>query len=135
MNDPHVVALIYCVTHSEGASFDEAEPLEFETSIFTVRVENGNARFALKADHSNVKEARAAIEPFIHMWEMWDALNPKLSGFGLEYSTSEVVDRNPPPGNYGHMVLPGLRMSAHGVMNIGYRCGLSAGCGVTRGGA
>jgi hypothetical protein len=121
MNDPHVVALIYCVSHSEDANFDEAELLEFETSQFNVRVDNGSARFALKAHYSNVTEARAAIEPFIHMWEVWDALNPDLSGFGLEYSASEVVDRNPPPGNYGHSVLPGLRMSAHGVKNIGRR--------------
>ena len=110
MNDPCVVALIYLVTHSEEVNFDEAEPLEFETSQFSVRVENGTARFSLKKDYSDVKEARSSIEPFIHMWEMWDALNPELSGFGLEYSMSEVVDRNPPPGNYGDLVLPGIRM-------------------------
>ena len=119
MNDPYVVALIYRVTHSEGTNFDEAEPLEFETSQFSVRVENGTARFALKEDHSDVTEARSSIEPFIHMWEMWDALNPELSGFGLEYSTSEVVDRNPPPYNYGHLVLPGIRISTHVVKNSG----------------
>ncbi len=32
MNDPQVVALIHRITHSDGVSFDEAEPLEFETS-------------------------------------------------------------------------------------------------------
>ena len=119
MNDPHVVALIYRVTHSEEANFDEAEPLEFETSKFNVRVENCTARFALKEDYSDVTMARSSIEPFIHMWEMWDALNPDLSGFALEYSTPEVVDRNPPPGNYARLVLPSIQMSAHGVKNIG----------------
>ena len=28
MNDPHVVALIYGVTHSEGASFDQYNRIE-----------------------------------------------------------------------------------------------------------
>ena len=121
MNDPHVVALIYRVTHSEGVNFDEAEPLEFETSQFTVRVEKGTARFTLKVDYSDVTEACTAIEPFIRMWEMWDALNPELSGFRLVYSTSDVVDRNPPPGNYGNSVLQPIRMSAFGVQNVGRR--------------
>lgn len=122
MNDPHVVALIYRVTHYESVNFDEADPLEFETSQFIVRVEKGTARFALKADYSDVSEARTAIERFIRMWELWDALNPELSGFSLVYSKSEVVDRNPPPGNYGHLVLPAIRMSAHGVQHFARRC-------------
>ena len=121
MNDPHVVALIYRITHSDRVNFDEAEPLEFETSQFIVRVEKGTARFTLKADYSNVTEARAAIEPFVDMWEMWDALNPELSGFRLVYSTSEIIDRNRPPGNYGRLLLPAIRMSAVGVQNFGYR--------------
>lgn len=119
MNDPHVVALIYRVKHSEGTNFDEAKPLEFETSQFSVRLENGTARFALKEDYSDVTEARSSIEPSIHMWEMWDSLNPELSGFGLEYSTSEIVDRNPPLGNYGHLVLSGIRISTPVVKNSG----------------
>lgn len=121
MNDPQVVALIYRVTHWENVSFDEAEPLQFETPQFTVQIEKGTARFDFKVDYSDVKQARAEIEPFIDMWEMWDALNPELSGFKLVYSKPEVVDRDPRPGNYAHMVLPALRMSASGVQNIGRR--------------
>lgn len=75
----------------------------------------------MKADYSNVTEARAAIEPFVGMWEMWDALNPELSGFKLMYSTSEIIDRNPPPGNYGQLLLPAVRMSAFGVQNVARR--------------
>ena len=114
MNDPHVVALIYNVEHPEGINFDEAEPLEFETSQFTVRVEEGAARFDLKMHFSKAEEARATIEPFIRVWETWDALNPLLTGFKLVYATSEVIDRNPPPGNYGHQVLPSLYQSGIG---------------------
>ncbi len=121
MNDQHVVALIYDVTHSDGVNFDEAEPLEFETSQLIVRVEKETARFTLKEEYSNVTEARAAIEPFLHMWEMWDALNPELSGFRLTYSKSEIIDRNPPPGNYGQSVLPAMRMSAFGAQNVARR--------------
>jgi hypothetical protein len=56
MNEPHVVALIYRVTHSEGVNFDEAEPLEFEKSQFTVHVEKGTARFAFKVSEASAAE-------------------------------------------------------------------------------
>lgn len=56
MNDPQVVALIHRITHSDGVSFDEAEPLEFEKSQFTVRVEKRTARFALKVSEASAAE-------------------------------------------------------------------------------
>jgi hypothetical protein len=124
MNDPHVAALIYRVTHSEGFTFDAARPLEFETLQFAVRVENGTARFVLKEHYAHPKEARAAVEPFIRVWEAWEALGPVLSGFRLVYQKPEVVDRTPPEGNYADAVLPTFRASARGagygeVMSLG----------------
>lgn len=79
----------------------------------------------MKADYSNVTEARAAIEPFVGMWEMWDALNPELSGFKLMYSTSEIIDRNPPPGNYGQLLLPAVRMSGLEFRTLPVACTLN----------
>jgi len=114
MNDPHVEALVYRIEHAEGVTFDEAESEEFETSEFTGRIADGTVRFAFKGHYSNVQEARAAIEPFIRVWETWDALRPELSGFRLIYSTSEVVDRNPPPGNYANLELSPVSLSAKG---------------------
>lgn len=116
MNDPHVVALLYKVAHSEDVNFKEAEPREFETSQFIAKVEDGTARIALKLHFGSVKEARAAVEPFLHLWALWDALNPLLSGFRLEYSMADVIDRNPPPGNYINMVLQPPQMSARGAV-------------------
>jgi len=125
MNDPHVAALIYRVTHSEGFTFDAARPLEFETSQFTVRVENGTARFVLKEHYAHPKEARAAVEPFIRVWETWEALGPVLAGFRLIYRKPEIVDRNPPEGNYARAMLPTLQALARGagygeIMPLGY---------------
>jgi hypothetical protein len=114
MNDPHVEALIYHIEHAEDVTFDRAQPVELERPEFTGRIADGTARFAFKVHYSNVKEARAAIEPFIRVWETWDALRPELSGFRLIYSTSDVVDRNRPPGNYASLELGPVRISAKG---------------------
>ena len=121
MNDPHVESLIYRVSHWETVSFDDAEPLEFETSFFSVHVKDGTARFTFNEHYDNAEAARAVIEPFIEIWEMWDALNPELSGFKLEYVKPEIIDRKPPSGNSGNQILPSFTSSASGPQNNGRR--------------
>lgn len=116
MNDPHVNALIYRVIHSDGVTFEPAEPLEFETSIFSVRVEDSVARFTMKTHVSKELEARQAVEPFIGVWETWDAFYPPLTGFRLAFERSEYVDRDPPPGNHARMMLQPIQMKTSAVV-------------------
>jgi hypothetical protein len=75
----------------------------------------------LKEHYAHPKEARAAVEPFIRVWETWEPLGPVLAGFGLMYSKPEVLDRNAPAGNYARVTLQPLQLSAGGeVMPLGY---------------
>ena len=44
MNDPHVVALHYVITHGAHITYKDAPPLEHEERDFTVRIEQRRQR-------------------------------------------------------------------------------------------
>jgi hypothetical protein len=52
MNEPHVVALIYRVGHSDEVDYKDAAPLEFETDAFKVHIADGSAFFETSPDLS-----------------------------------------------------------------------------------
>ena len=97
MNDPHVVALIYKVHHTESVDYAKAEPLAFEEDDFRVEVKDREARFRMKKHYSTGQEARYAVEPFIRNW-VFDAAMGHFPGyFELEFDRPEIVDRKPTP--------------------------------------
>ena len=118
MNDPHVEALIYRVEHGPGVDYDKAEALEYETPSFNIRVDSGKARFELKDHYDTEEAAREAVEPFIRAWEVAVGLDQGPDKFALVFDTSEVVDRNPPPGvnihaTVGRMVITAFDADVH----------------------
>ena len=98
MNDPHVVALHYEIEHASSIDYSSAEPLELHFDAFDVRVEDSHVRFAMKHHFATERDARDAIDDYIHGWELNATLVRGPNAFKLRYSRSEVEDRKPVPG-------------------------------------
>ena len=108
MNDPHVAALVYRLEHGSSKLYDEAKPLIHTTPEFTIRVDNGQARFEMKAHYATVEEAREVVEPFIQEWELDVGLKEGHGEFEFAYKDAELIDRNPTivAGGWGELTLP-----------------------------
>jgi hypothetical protein len=99
VNDPHVVALIYRIEHSESFGYTKAAPLEHEEGPFRIRIEQEMARVEMKEHFATPEAARALVHPFLRAWELDAGLkfdNPNVLRF--TYRDAEVVDRNPLSG-------------------------------------
>lgn len=97
MNDPHVVALHYTVTHGSSVDYRDARPLRFENPTFRLEVNNNRARFDFKEHFTHEGEALQAIGAFIRDWEFEVGLRQGPGLFKLNFEKSEIVDRNPSP--------------------------------------
>lgn len=99
MNDPHVVALNYLITHEDLIDYSEAEPLCRDEPIFRLTVDNRKVRFEFKEHYPTEKKAREALSEYIRVWEFEATLKYGNSGsFRLEFERSEIVDRTPTLG-------------------------------------
>ena len=99
MNDPHVVALEYCIQHGPVIDWSRAAPLNLEEDSFDVRAENGRIRFNLKEHYASEAEARFAVEAdSIPNWEFHVGLARVPNAFKLRFDRAKIVDWNPSPG-------------------------------------
>jgi hypothetical protein len=102
MNDPHVAALLYRVKHASMFNYEQARPRECDLAEFHIRIENDEATAKPKEHFATAEEARDVIEPYLRAWELDAALthdSPDVLRF--VYRSSEIIDRNPPPGAVG----------------------------------
>ena len=100
MNDPHVVALFYNVKHSAAVDYSDAKPLEHEEDNFSVRIENKEVCFTMKAHYATAKEARKAVKEYIDNWEFAAGLRRESDMFKLVYWKPEIEYRNVESGNH-----------------------------------
>ncbi len=98
MNDPHVVALIYSIEHSDSIDYEMAEPFVREESEFCLEVKNKKVRFELKDHYPTESDARKSIEEYIRTWEFSACLERGADSFKLRFDKAEIEDRNPTPG-------------------------------------
>ena len=98
MNDPHVEALHYSIVHEESVSYNDAQPLEYDTEAFLIKVIDGEVCFELKEHFSTEEAARKAVELYIRAWELDVALRSRPGEFQLRFQRAEVIDRCPTPG-------------------------------------
>ena len=99
MNDPHVVALIYRVEHSDKFDFTHAEPFVREEATFRLEVRDNQARFELQEHYATEAHAQRAVEKYISGWEFDACLEHEDPDyFRLKYDAAEIEDRNPTPG-------------------------------------
>ena len=98
LNDPHVEALIYAIEHDPSVSYEWATPIEVEHQGFSLKVEDGRARFELRDHYATAGEAQAAVQPFIDQWELKERLRTGPGQFALRFDYPEIEDRHPTPG-------------------------------------
>ncbi len=97
MNDPHVVALNYRITHGKHFNYDDAEEFEDNTSPdFCLKVKDKKVRFELKKHYATEDDAKASLKDFVRQWEFEACLEYGPDSFGLIYDDYEIIDRNPP---------------------------------------
>lgn len=97
MNDPHVEVLLYRVIHGKSHDYSKAERLRIDEPGFQVLVQE-EVRFDFKDHYATEKEARKAVEDYIHNWEFDACLKGGDDCFKLEFIEAVRVDRQPTPG-------------------------------------
>ena len=70
MRDPHVERLHYEIGTGEGISYRDPAPVEFSNKIGRFQLRDGSLLFEPIEHFSDEEQARGAVEPFLHGWEM-----------------------------------------------------------------
>ena len=99
MNDPHVVALNYSITHGESIDYSKAKPLSRDEPDFWLKVENKKVQFKFKKHYATEEQARESVAEYIRAWEFDATLrrgNP--DSFRLKFENAKIIDRDPTPG-------------------------------------
>jgi hypothetical protein len=99
MNDPHVEILVYQLDYASNVSYQNAEPIDVDYGEFAGRLENDQLICDMKLHYPTIENARAAVEGYLHSWEIHVALDFGRGEFQFVYKDAKVIDRNPPaPG-------------------------------------
>jgi hypothetical protein len=99
MRDPHVEALFYTLRHAENVLFLDPPPLYFDGEMFRASLDGGTLRVDMLQHYSSIREARDAVDPFVHAWELQEELLGTTRGIRFAFDSADVVDRSPPgPG-------------------------------------
>ena len=101
MNDPHVVALVYRIAHSESIGYTKATPFCRDEQGFRLSIADAKARFEMHDHFPTIEAADEALTEFRRAWEFDAQLKrgPNTFRLVLDRETSEIVDRNPTPGH------------------------------------
>lgn len=97
MKDPHIVALIYRLTHSRSVDYSEAEPLLLDEDAFGLALKDNKLRIELKEHHSNEYDAKKSVDEYLRLWEFQERLDHGANEFKFEFEQAEIVDRSPKP--------------------------------------
>ena len=114
MNDPHVVALFYNITHSASVVYREAKPCDYEEENFSVRIEDKKVCFTMKTHYATEEEALEAVREYIERWEFAAGLERGPGKFKLVYQEPNIVDRRPSPKSDGFAEVSGTFLSPGG---------------------
>ena len=107
MNDPHVVALVYRIEHSESIGYAKAAPFCRDEQGFRLSIVDGKARFEIHDHFPSIEAADEALTEYRRAWEFDAQLRrgPDTFHLVLERENSVIIDRNPTPG---HVRLKGI---------------------------
>jgi hypothetical protein len=117
MRDPHVERLRYNLQTNETTRFEAPPPLETDTPVAHLRLEDGVLTAEMKDHHPTEASARAVVDPFLRAWELHICLEWGRGAIRFEFERAEIVDRNPPPP--GEPVTVALAASAGSFCFVG----------------
>jgi hypothetical protein len=100
VTDPHVQALQYRLVPRKGITYQEGLPaVERDCGAFTVRLEDEVLMVTMRDHYESIRDAEAAVQPYLDAWRVDAALRVGRVEFDFEYVDAEVVDRDASPGN------------------------------------
>ena len=101
MNDPHVVALVYKIEHSNSIEYKKAKSFCLDEQAFRLEVADEMARFEMHSHFPTFEEADKALTEYRCAWEFDVQLErgPDTFHLVLDRGKSELIDRNPTPGH------------------------------------
>ena len=115
MNDPHIVALLYEITHDETVDYTDAQSVEHEEELFCIQIEDKRVRLEMKEHYATEVDALKVVEPYLRSWELSASLDGRAGQFSLRFSKPEIIDRNPTKGKLNvyysyHVSVPEVRI-------------------------
>lgn len=100
MADPHVQALYYRFKSlNDLDTFENAVPLSGALGDFDFALDSAVLIVRPRSHFGDRESARDALEPYLRNWEQAAFLSAANHRIQFEYDHSDVVDRNPDPGN------------------------------------
>lgn len=120
--DLHVVSLQYALRPSDGVSYANPPPLEFETEEARFRMAAGKLTCEMKTHFPTAEAARAVVEPILRAWEVDAGLRGNRGELRFKFDGADIVDRSPvPPGvirGAVSLVLPAVSFSGTGTVSV-----------------
>ena len=97
MSDQRVTALVYGIEPRPSVTYREEGPRNYEEENFSVRIENKEVRFTMKAHYATEEEAKEAVREYIDNWEFTAGLWGGPSVFKLVYRNAKIENQKPVP--------------------------------------
>ena len=100
MTDLHVQALQYRLVPRKGITYQEGLPaVDRDCGAFNVRLEDEVLRVTMRDHYESIRDAEAAVQPYLDAWHVDAALRADRAEFDFEYVDAEVVDRDAGSGD------------------------------------
>lgn len=97
MRRQRIARLNYRFEHHFDITYRAAEPVVWEENGFRAELRDGHLSVDLRADWIDVKDARAAVEPYLRTWEIAVGVRGKRETVQFVFENADVVDFGPTP--------------------------------------
>ena len=97
MRDPHIESLYYKLKTPETTIYENPPVVNFIRNEFDCHLEDDILTCQMREHFPTVKEARRAVEDFLHSWEIKADLEVGRGEMRFHFKDYHVIDRDPPP--------------------------------------
>lgn len=117
MNKPRVESLVFNIVSDAHTQYDQPKVMEFMDPLGRFKVEPGMLTFWPAEEFSSVDDAKMAVAPFLHDWEMHAAIQTMPGVLMFRFDRAQVIE---PP------VLAGALRSVQGTSAMALRAKATA---------
>lgn len=108
MRDPHVTRLEYSIGTEGNVACGAPPRYAMSNAIGTFSLKDGALVVEPATHYPSATAARMVVDPFLRAWEVEADLTRYAGSIRFRYSTSDVVDRTPPPPSQGITIEVGV---------------------------